>query len=200
MKLNYEPFLFDPKEIDFMLLTHAHIDHCGLIPKLHKQGFTGKIYATSATIDLTKILLEDSAEIQEKNIEEENKRRKQQHLPPRFPMYTVDEAAKCTPLFSPIEYTKTYNFTDTITARFVDAGHIMGSASIELFVTENGTTKKLVFSGDIGQWDTPIIQDPTLIQEADYLFMESTYGDRLHEDTAGKEELLTKHINETYAK
>ena len=200
MRLNYEPFLFDPKEIDFVLLTHAHIDHCGLIPKLYKQGFEGKIYATSATIDLCKIMLEDSANIQEKNIEEENKRRQQQHLPPRFPMYTVQEAADCMKLFTPVEYTKTNNITEQIQARFQDAGHIMGSASIELFVTENEKKKKLVFSGDIGQRDTPIIQDPTTIQEADYLFMESTYGDRLHEDTAGKEELLTKHVRETFAK
>ena len=146
MRLNYEPFLFDPKEIDFVLLTHAHIDHCGLIPKLHKQGFEGKIYATSATIDLTRILLEDSAEIQEKNIEQENKRRKQQHLPPRFPMYTVEDAANCMKLFKPIEYKKTYKLSDTIEVRFQDAGHIMGSASIELFVTENEKKKKLVFS------------------------------------------------------
>lgn len=207
MRLNYEPFLFDPKEIDFVLLTHAHIDHCGLIPKLYKQGFEGKIYATSATIDLCKIMLEDSANIQEKNIEEENKRRQQQHLPPRLPMYTVQEAIDCMKLFSPVEYTKTIILNENIQARFQDAGHIMGSASIELFVTENdlvheggGKKKKLVFSGDIGQWNTPIIEDPTTIQEADYLFMESTYGDRLHEDTAGKEELLTKYVSETFAK
>ena len=200
MRLNYEPFLFDPKEIDFVLLTHAHIDHCGLIPKLYKQGFEGKIYATSATIDLCKIMLEDSANIQEKNIEEENKRRKQQHLPPRFPMYTVQEAIDCMKLFTPVEYTKTIILNENIEARFQDAGHIMGSASIELFVTENGKKKKLVFSGDIGQRDTPIIEDPTTIQEADYLFMESTYGDRLHEDSGSKEELLTKHVKETFAK
>ncbi|MFA6255966.1 MAG: MBL fold metallo-hydrolase [Candidatus Absconditabacterales bacterium] len=200
MRLNYEPFLFDPKEIEFVLLTHAHIDHCGLIPKLHKQGFTGKIYATSATIDLTEIMLEDSANIQEKNIEQENKRRKQQHLPPRFPMYTLDDAKGCTPLFSPIEYTKIFKLNENIQAIFQDAGHIMGSASIELFVTEGTATKKLVFSGDIGQRNTPIIQDPTLIQEADYLFMESTYGDRKHEDTAGKKELLIKYVSETFEK
>ena len=200
MRLNYEPFLFDPKEIDFVLLTHAHIDHCGLIPKLYKQGFEGKIYATSATIDLCKIMLEDSAQIQDKNTKEENKRRQKQHLPPRFPMYTVQEAADCMKLFTPVEYTKTNNITEQIQARFQDAGHIMGSASIELFVTENDKKKKLVFSGDIGQRDTPIIQDPTTIQEADYLFMESTYGDRLHEDTASKEELLTKYVSETFAK
>lgn len=200
MRLNYEPFLFDPKKIDFVLLTHAHIDHCGLIPKLYKQGFTGKIYATSATIDLCEIMLEDSAQIQERNIEEENKRRKKQHLPPRFPMYTVLDAIECMKLFTPITYTQKIILDENIQARFQDAGHIMGSASIELFVTEWDKKKKLVFSGDIGQRDKPIIEDPTLIQETDYLFMESTYGDRFHEDSAGKEELLTKYVWETFAK
>lgn len=138
--------------------------------------------------------------IQEKNIEEENKRRKQNHQEPRFPMYTVKDAQKCIPLFSIVEYKKIYNLTDTIQARFQDIGHILGSACIELFVTENGKTTKLVFSGDIGQRNTAIIQDPTLIADTDYLFMESTYGDRLHEDTASKEELLTKYSKETYAK
>lgn len=197
-KMNYDPFLFDPKEIDFVLLTHAHIDHCGLIPKLYKQGFKGKIYATSATIDLCWIMLEDSAMIQEKNIEEENKRRKLNHQKPRVPMYTLDDAIKCMKLFTTVEYKKNYKITDTIEVRFQNAGHILWSANIELFVTEENTTKKLVFSWDIGQRDTPIIQDPTLIQDADYLFMESTYGDRLHEDTAGKEELLTQYIKKTY--
>ncbi|MEI6672803.1 MAG: hypothetical protein WCL02_05775 [bacterium] len=133
-------------------------------------------------------------------MEQENKRRKQNHQEPRVPMYTIDDAKKCMPLFSTVEYTKTYTITDTIQVRFQDAGHIMGSASIELFVTENGKTKKLVFSGDIGQRNTPIIQDPTLIADADYLFMESTYGDRSHEDTAGKKELLIKYATETFNK
>ncbi len=199
-RLNYEPFLFDPKEIDFVLLTHAHIDHCGLLPKLYKQGFSGKIYATSATIDLCKIMLEDSANIQEKNIEQENKRRKKNHQEPRFPLYTEEEAAECMKLFSPIEYTKTNIFTDTIQARFNDAGHILWSGNIELFITEEGKQKKLVFSWDIGQRNTPIIQDPTTIEEVDYLFMESTYGDRKHEDAEGKKELLIKYITETYNK
>ena len=195
-----EPFLFDPKKIDFVLLTHAHIDHCGLIPKLYKQGFAGKIYTTSATRDIVWIILEDSAMIQEKNVERENKKRKQQHLPPRFPMYTVDEAKACMALFKIIEYKEINTITDTIQARFQDAGHIMGSASIELFVTEWAEKKKLVFSWDIGQRNTPIIQDPTLIQETDYLFMESTYGNRTHEDTAGKKELLIKYVDETFKK
>lgn len=200
MRLNYQPFRFDPKEINFMLLTHAHIDHCGLIPKLHKEGFEGKIYTTPATRDICDIILEDSAVIQEKNIQEENKRRQRMHQEPRVPLFTQEDAAKCMPLFSTVEYTKTIKLTDQVEARFVDAGHIMGSASIEVRVTEWTKKTKLVFSGDIGQWNTPIVQDPTLIADADYLFMESTYGDRLHEDTAGKEELLAKYTNETFKK
>lgn len=200
MKLNYEPFLFNPKEIDFVLLTHSHIDHCGLIPKLYKEWFTGKIYTTSATIDICDIILEDSATIQEKNLIEENKRRKKNHEEPRLPMYTVDDAKACIKLFSPVEYRKIITITDKIEARFQDAGHILWSSSIELFVTEWDVKKKLVFSWDIGQRDTPIVQDPTLIAETDYLFMESTYGDRRHEDIAGKKELLIKYINETYNK
>lgn len=145
-------------------------------------------------------MLEDSGQIQEKNCEDENRRRKRQHQAPRVPLYTEKDAIACKPLFSKVEYGKLNKVTDTIQARFVDAGHILGSASIELFVTENNQVKKLVFSGDIGQRDTPIIQDPTLIAEADYLFMESTYGDRLHEDSAGKEELLLKYTLETYKK
>lgn len=199
-KLNYEPFLFNPKEIDFVLLTHGHIDHCGLIPKLYKQGFTGKIYATSATVDICDIILEDSATIQERNIEDENRRRARNHQEPRVPMYTVDDAKACMKLFNRIEYRKIYKITDTIEARRQDAGHILWSASIELFVTEWNIKKKLVFSWDVGQRDTPIVQDPTLITDADYLFMESTYGDRKHEDTAGKKELLIKYIDETYNK
>lgn len=199
-RLNYEPFMFDPKEIDFVLLTHAHIDHCGLIPKLHKEWFNWKIYTTSATRDLCSILLEDSAEIQEKNTQQQNKRRARIGQEARLPLYTLKDASKCMPLFSIVEYKKIYKITDNIQIRYQDAGHIMWSASIELFVTENWKTKKLVFSGDVWQWDTPIIQDPTLIQDADYLFMESTYGDKLHEDPASKEDLLLKYTLETYKK
>ena len=199
-RLNYEPFFFDPKEIEFVLLTHAHIDHCGMIPKLYKQWFTGKIYATSATIDLTNILLEDSAEIQEKNIEDENRRRARNHQELRVPMYTLDDAKACKKFFSPIEYTKTFTLNENIEARFHDAGHILWSANIELFVTEWTKKTKVVFSWDIGQRGTPIVQDPTLITDADYLLIESTYGDKKHEDTAGKEELLIKYTTETFKK
>ena len=205
-RLNYEPFLFNPSEIDFVLLTHAHIDHCWILPKLHKDGFDGKIYTTSATRDLCEILFEDSAEIQEKNTEQQNKRRSRMDQPPRLPLYNKDDAKKCMPLFSIVEYKKNYKITEDIEVRYQDAWHIMWSASIEIWITENGNLstnvekKKLVFSWDIGQRNTPIVQDPTLIADADYLFMESTYGDRKHEDTAGKKELLIKYITETYNK
>ncbi len=203
-RLNYEPFLFNPSEIDFVLLTHAHIDHCWILPKLHKDGFDGKIYTTSATRDLCEILFEDSAEIQEKNTEQQNKRRSRMAQPPRLPLYNKDDAKKCMPLFSIVEYKKIYKITEDIEVRYQDAWHIMWSASIEIWITENWDLstnvekKKLVFSWDIGQRNTPIIQDPTLIEDADYLFMESTYWDRLHEDSAGKEELLLKYTMETF--
>ena len=198
VRLNYEPFLFDPKEIDFMLLTHAHIDHCGLIPKLHNGWFTGKIYTPSATKDLTEILLEDSANIQKKNTEDENRRRSREHLPLRKPLFTDLEAAACMPLFQVVEYGVIIKINDAISVRYQDAGHILGSASIEVRATEGEKQTKIVFSWDIGQRDVPIIKDPTLIAEADYLLMESTYGDKVHEDTGTKEDLLLKYVTETY--
>ena len=200
MMKNYEPFLFDPKEIDFMLLTHAHIDHCGLIPKLHREGFEWKIYTTSATRDLCEILFQDSAEIQQKNTEQQNRRRLRRWLKPRKPLYTIEDGKKAMKLFNNIEYTKTHTLDKNIQFRFQEAGHILWSSCIELFVTEWDKKTKLVFSWDVGQRDTPIIEDPTLIQDTDYLFMESTYGDRIHEDSDSKKELLTKYINETYNK
>ncbi len=199
-RLNYEPFFFDPTTINFMLLTHAHIDHCWLIPKLAARGFSGKIYTTSATKDLVKILLEDGAEIQKKNIEDENRRREREHKPPRQPLYTLDEAQECMPLFQTVKYAELIKINDNISVRFQDAWHILGSASIEVFVTEWTKKTKIVFSGDIGQRETPITKDPTLIADADYLLIESTYGDRLHEDVAGKEELLLKYVMETFKK
>lgn len=199
-RLNYEPFAFDPKQIDFLLLTHAHIDHCWLLPKLAARGFAGKIYTTSATKDLVKILLEDSAEIQKKNIEDENRRRARQHQAPRQPLYTLEEAQACMSLFQTVKYTDMIKINENISVRYQDAGHILGSALIEVFVTEWWKTTKIVFSGDIGQWDVPITQNPTLIEEADVVLIESTYGDRVHEDVWGKEELLLKYVTETYKK
>jgi metallo-beta-lactamase family protein len=195
-RMNYEPFPYNPKEIDFVLLTHAHIDHSGLLPKLLDKGFYGPIYATSATKDLCKIMLADSAEMQMSQTDRENRKRKEQGLPPRHPLYTRVEAKDTMRLFQTVEYDERYEIAEGIEVRYRDAGHILGSAIIELFVEG----KKLVFSGDLGQWDNPIICDPTIIKEADYLFIESTYGDRLHEDVPEREQLLAKYATETYKK
>lgn len=199
-RLNYQPFKFDPKEIQFVLLTHAHIDHSGLLPKLHKEWFNGKIYTTSATKDLVWILLEDSANIQEENIKQQNIKRARINLPPRLPLFTLADAQSCMALFSDVEYNKMYTINENIQVRYQDAGHILGSASIEMFVTEGGKKTKIVFSWDLWQRDTPIVQDPTLISESDYVFMESTYGDRLHEHISLKEDLLLQNIMSVYNK
>lgn len=200
IKKNYDPFTFIPAEIDFVLLTHAHIDHSGLLPKLRLNGFRGPIYTTSATRDFVDILLQDSAKIQAENAEQENRRRQRTWKPPRQPLYSPLDAEKTMELFSLIEYKTFHQINESITVRYQDAGHILGSASIELFITEGEKKTKVVFSGDIGQWNTPIVQDPTLIEEADYVFMESTYGDRLHEDVQNKEELLLQYVTDTYKK
>lgn len=195
-KLNYLPFRFDPKEISHVLLTHAHLDHSGLIPKLRAAGFKGKVLATSVTVDLCRIMFEDSAHIMLMETEHENKRRAREGLLPRKPIYTLADAKSSFPLFRKVDYNKRYKISENIKAVFRDAGHIIGSSIIELFI-EN---KKLVFSGDLGQWNVPIIKDPTIIDEADYLFLESTYGNRLHEGIGLRDSLLLKHAKKTFAK
>ena len=199
-RLNYDPFRFDPKTISYVLLTHAHIDHCGLIPKLVKEGFKGKIFATSATIDLCKIMLEDSAVVQQTQTEEENRIRVRQGREPRYPLYDVEEALASFKHFSPVEYGRAYSIGKNIQALYLDAGHIIGSSTIELSVTENSETKKIAFSGDLGQWDAPIVHDPTIVEETDYLVIESTYGNRLHDDINTRDDLLLFYVKEAYKK
>ncbi|MBT4334681.1 MBL fold metallo-hydrolase [archaeon] len=199
-KLNYEPFQFDPKKIKYVFLTHAHIDHSGLIPKLKKYGFNGKIFTTPATADLCKIMLEDSAHIQEIDTERENRRRNRKGESPREPIYTQDDVKAVLPQFRKVHYDKTYKIDENIKVRYRDAGHILGSAIIELYISEKNKTKKYVFSGDLGQWDAPIIKDPTLIKTADYVFIESTYGDRLHEKIGSRDQLLKKYVQKTFKK
>jgi len=199
-RLNYQPFRFDPRKISYVFLTHAHIDHSGLIPKLRRQGFRGQIITHPATIDLCKIMLEDSANVNEKDTEHENKRLAREGLPLRKPLYTIEDARKSFSLFKKIDYNELKQITPNIAVRYRDAGHIIGSAIIEMFIKENGNEKKIVFSGDLGQWDVPIVRDPTLINEADYALIESTYGDRLHEDLGIRDDLLLKYAKETYEK
>ena len=178
--LNDEPFDYDINSIDFMLLTHAHIDHSGRIPKLYKEGYRKPIYTTKATRDLCYIMLPDSGHIQESENEIKNKKRKRNGQKPVDPLYTVEDAEDSMELFVPVKYDEIVKIDDNISVRFNDAGHMLGSSIIEIWVNENGETKKVVFSGDIGNNDIPLLSSPTMIESADYLIMESTYGDRLH--------------------
>ena len=175
-----QPIPVAPGEIDWVLATHAHIDHTGLLPLLAHNGFRGKIYATCPTVELCGIMLRDSAHIQEFEAEWKNRKGKRSGADPVEPMYTVQDAEAAIRLFAGVGYDRRVELAPGIEIRFVDVGHLLGSASIELWITEGSTTTKLVFSGDIGNLDQPILKDPTYLQQADYVFMESTYGDRLH--------------------
>lgn len=167
-------------EVDFALLTHAHIDHSGMLPLLCKNGFKGEIHATDATADLCNIMLRDSAHIQEFEAEWRNRKAKRSGREEFVPVYTMDDAIAAIKSFVPHLYLEKFALCEGIEVRFVDVGHLLGSASIEVWITEQGATKKLVFSGDIGNLNQPIIRDPQYIDEADYVVMESTYGDRSH--------------------
>lgn len=195
--LNEETFAFNPSEIDFILLTHAHIDHSGRIPKVYKDGFRGDIYCTKATADLCRIMLPDSAHIQEFENEWNNRKRLRAGKPAVEPLYTMQDALDSLALFKSCSYTETIRVKDEVKVRFNDAGHILGSSIIEVWVTENGEQTKLVFSGDIGNRDMPILRDPTFIQDADYVIMESTYGNRLHKENRTKVERFVDIISET---
>ena len=193
-----QPLPVAPGEIDFVLITHAHIDHTGLLPLLAHNGFRGRIYATIPTVELCGIMLRDSAHIQEFEAEWKNRKGKRAGAEPVEPMYTIQDAEAACRLFRGVEYGKRIELAPGIEARFVDVGHLLGSASIELWITEGSTTTKLVFSGDIGNLNQPIIKDPTYIQQADYVFMESTYGDRLHGPRPDYVNELAKILQRTF--
>jgi metallo-beta-lactamase family protein len=178
--LNFAPFAFDPLELDFMLLTHAHIDHSGRIPRLVKKGFQKPIYTTPATMDLAEIMLLDSAYIQETEAEWRTRKARRAGLRAVGPLYTQDDARKALELFKPVDYDALRELAPGVTVVFHDAGHILGSAFVELRLEEQGERVKVLFSGDVGQPDQPIVRDPETIGQTDYLIMESTYGDRLH--------------------
>jgi metallo-beta-lactamase family protein len=199
-KLNYENFIFNPKDIDCVLLTHAHIDHCGLLPKLYKKGFRGKIYSTTATKDLCDIMLLDAARIHEEETKNDNERLEEQHMPLRQPLFTMQDAKLVMKLFKPFTYDQRFSVTDSVFAIFRDAGHILGSASIEVFASEKGKAKKIVFSGDIGQKDSPIVKDPTYIKDADIVLIESTYGSRNHEESQQRKEMLYAVMKHAFQK
>jgi len=200
LERNWNPFPVPPEDIDLLLLTHAHLDHSGLIPKLVREGFSGTILATAATADLLSIALMDSARIQEEDAAYKQKRHKKegrQGTHPEIPLYTVEDVQRTMPLVEEVAYEEDLGLADGLTARFRDAGHILGSAMIEVTVRENGGPRNIVFSGDIGQWDKPFVRDPSVFEKADYVVMESTYGDRDHEDPKAIDELLCENIRET---
>lgn len=180
-------FPFDPKEITALLVTHAHIDHTGLVPLLTRRGFKGPIFSTSATAKLCEIMLADSAHIQEQDAEEQTRKNLRAGKPPAEPLYSIQDAEEAHKQFRPVPYGKQVEVCPGVKARFTDVGHLLGSAAIEVWVTEEGKTARIAFSGDVGRDDRPIINDPDSIEGADYLVMESTYGDRNHSATTDAE-------------
>ncbi len=193
-----EPLPVPPKNLDFVLLTHAHIDHSGMLPKLYKNGYRGPVYATEATTHLSDIMLRDSAHIQEFEAEWRNRKGKRQGKSVYEPEYTLKDAMGILHNFVGCPYSKKIEPAPGIEVRFVDAGHLLGSASIEVWLTENDTVRKLVFSGDIGNSAQPLLKDPTYIDEADYVIMESTYGDRSHGERPDYKTSLAEVIQRTF--
>lgn len=197
--LNREPFRFHPDQIDTLLLTHAHLDHSGLIPRLTAGGYAGKILTTSATAELAEIILLDSAHIQEKDAEWQTKKAQRAGKDQVFePLYTTQDVKACLPYFDKNGYDSLHQLPGGMRFRFVDAGHILGSASLELWFRDGNRDKKIVFSGDIGKSGNPIIRDPQYITEADYVVVESTYGNRFHKDLEASINELEAVVKETF--
>jgi metallo-beta-lactamase family protein len=180
---NWEPFPLPPDRIDEVLLTHAHLDHCGLLPRLVKEGFRGKIYATGPTAEIARIVMLDSARLQVEDVEQKKRRHGRENRPsphPLVPLYTEKDAETAASLFQVVSFGETVPLTGGLEAEYFEAGHILGSASIRVRSGRGGGSRTVLFSGDIGRWDRPIINDPRPCDQADYLLMESTYGDSLH--------------------
>ncbi len=197
-RLNYQSFKVNPREYSALLLTHAHLDHCGRIPLLVNEGFNGKIYATDATKALAFIVMADSAKIAMEDVRNENKRRARENLPQRKPIFSMEDVTKAMRLFKPIKYGDLVKVTDNFSAKFYDAGHILGSSSIQVIANDKGVEKKIVFSGDLGNKETILVRKTEFIKDADYVLMESTYGDRLHESLVSRKGELIRIVKETF--
>jgi len=188
---------FNPAEIDYLLLSHAHIDHSGLIPYIHKLGFNGTILCTPATRDLCAIMLADSGKIQEYDTYVNNKKRATHNLPPLEPIYTLDDAHDCMQNFVSVPYNKKFSIEGNISVMFSDTGHILGSSAINIEINEGRKTKRICYTGDIGRYNKQILKDPEAFPQADYIITESTYGDRLHEPFEDAEKQLLKIVIDT---
>ena len=197
---NWDPFPVPPESIDAVLLTHAHLDHCGLLPKLVREGFHGKVLCTPATSEIAQIVLMDSAHLQEEDAEYKRKRHEREGRRGPYlemPLYTAADAEAVFPHFKSVQYEEPVQVVRGMEAIFYDAGHILGSSAIKIKVSQNGEERAILFSGDLGRWNIPIIQDPTLVDQADYILVESTYGDRLHKEQSTINEDLHEVIDST---
>ncbi|HOV15224.1 MAG TPA: MBL fold metallo-hydrolase, partial [Spirochaetota bacterium] len=198
LKRNKEDFDFDIDSIDFVLITHAHIDHSGLLPKLVKYGYNKTIYSTHASIELMKILLEDSARIMKSDCEWKNKKIRKAGEKEEIPLFDEEDVKKCEQLFEKIVYGKQFKPSENISITFKDAGHIMGSAIIELKITENSLKKTIIFGGDLGHKNQAIINDPDIFKDADVVIIESTYGDRNHKDQTTTNDEIVSVLKDVY--
>ncbi|MFM6976829.1 MAG: MBL fold metallo-hydrolase [Sphingobacteriaceae bacterium] len=193
-------FGFNPEYLNYVVLSHAHIDHSGLLPKLVAEGFRGPIFCTKATLDLVRILLLDSAKIQEQDVFYENKHRLKNHEDLLEPLYTEEDVETTFTLFKTVDYDTDFAIHPSISLRFTDAGHILGSAAVHLAITENGKTTRITFSGDVGRYGDLLLRSPQTFPQADYILLESTYGDRLHEEVQDPADEIRQIIEQTCVK
>ncbi len=197
---DWAPFPVEPSSIDAVLITHAHLDHCGYLPKLVREGFTGPVYCTPATAEIMKISLLDSAHLQESDAENKRRRHEREGREgphPEVPLYTVQDAENCFPQLKPVRCKDSMTLSDGVVATFHEAGHILGSAMIAFDVRLDGQERRIIFTGDIGRWDRPIVRNPSTFEQADYVVMESTYGNRTHADVKAVDEQLEQVIKST---